>query len=285
MEADRLGRGRAREVDPPVAGSRSERSAPGALVRWVLRCTVLAGLLVGGWLIGGSTALAGPLDLEIPLGTESAPPRVPGLDTADPLGAVGTADGEGPALLDTVSGSTGVPEGPLPVVAELPVVAGLPEIVEPIVGVTRPLLPSARSDKAPPEVVDPPLAKNEPEPVSDPVSVPALLPAAVPAAVPAPVVSGPVAIASGSTGSAAEPAAAAHPDNVLGAPETSDPDGNRSALPCSTGASTGSGAASGSAVIGESLADPAPAASGPGVADMSTTRPRGLPPRPATVPD
>ena len=266
-----------------MAGSRSERSAPGALIRWVLRCAVLTGLLVGGWLIGGSTALAGPLDLEIPLGTEGAPLAAPGLETTDPLAAVGTADGEGPAVLDTLSGSTGVLETVVTVAENtvLPEVAALPEIVDPVVGVTQPLLPPAGRDKALLEVGDPPRTRDEPEPVSNPVSDPAPLPSAVPE----PVVSGPVAMTSVRPASAAELAAAARHDSGPEGSPLPDPGGSRSAPPCSTGSSSGSGAASGPAVIGEPLADPAPTALGHGATRTSTTRPRGLPPQPSTSPD
>ncbi len=270
-----------------MVGTRSEGSAPGALVRWVLRCTVLAGLLVGGWLIGGTAALAGPLDLEIPIETESAPLPAPGLEAADLLGAVGTAGGEGPAVLDT---RTGLPETVLTetvlIVAEsatLPEVAGLREGVDTVVGVTQPLLPSTAGGQARPEVVDPPLTQDEPDPVSDPVPAPLSAPA--PAAAPAPVVSGPATVTPVPTAPAAEPAAAAGPDSVPDGYRTPDPDGDRSAPPCSTGSSTGSGAVSGAAVLGESLAGPAPAALRREVVLTGTSRPRGLPPQPSTSPD
>lgn len=266
-----------------MAGTRSERSAPGALVRWALRCTVLTGLLVGGWLIGGTTALAGPLDPEIPLGTGSAPLTAPGPEAADLLGAVGTAGGEGPAVLDTRTGSTGLPE----IVDTVAESTALPEIVDTVVGVTQPLLPSAVSDEALPEVMDPPPIQGEPNPVSGPAPAraPAPAPLAVPAAAPAPVVSGPVAVAPVPTAAAAEPAVAARPGSVPDGPRTPDPDGDRSAPPCSTGSSTGSGAASGPAVVSESLAGPASAALRRGPARTGTTRPRGLPQRPSTSPD
>jgi hypothetical protein len=266
-------------VDPPVAGTRSERSAPGALVRWVLRCTVLTGLLVGGWLIGGTTALAGPLDPEIPLGTGSAPLTAPGPEAADLLDAVGTAGGESPAVLDTHTGSTGLPEIAVTVVEG----TALPEIVDTVVGVTQPLLPPAVSDETLPEVMDPPPIQGEPDPVSEPAPAPA--PLAVPAAAPAPVVSGPVAVTPVPTAPAAEPAAAARPGSVPDGPRTPDPDGDRSAPPCSTGSSTGSGAASGPAVVGESLAGPARPALRRGPPRTGTARPRGLPQRPSTSPD
>ena len=294
--ADPPSRGRApREVNPLVAGTRSERSAPSALVRWMVRCLVLAGLLAAGWLIGNATALAGPLDPEVPLGTGGVSLPAPGLEAADQLDAVGApgtsvgapgSGGEAPAVLDTLTRSTGSAETvisvaertPLPEVADLPEVAGTLTQIVPITQVAKPLISTVGSDETRPVAVNPPLTQNEPAPVSDLAPIPAPVTASTP-----PVL-GPVAATAVPTAPAAEPAAA-HTGRVQEGFPPSDPDGQRSTPPCSAGSSSGSGSASGAAAVSEADAGPVLATLGRKPVLTATIQPRGLPQRPSTSPD
>ncbi|MDQ3886045.1 MAG: hypothetical protein M3308_03275 [Actinomycetota bacterium] len=274
-----------------MAGTRSERSAPSALLRWMVRCTVLAGLLLGGWLIGSATAVADPLDPEIPLETGNAPLPAPGPQAADQLGAVVPPGpgGDAPAVLDTLTGSTGSAESVVRVAERIPLseVAGLPETVDtltqitPIAQVTKPLIPTPGSDEGRPEAVDSPLSqKGEPAPVSDPAPVPPGL-----RSVSMPVMSGPVAVTTVPYAPVAVQATAAHPGSVRDGHPTPSPDGPRSTPPCSAGSSSGSGSASGPVAVGEVAAGLTPAALGRKPGLTAIIRPGGLPQRPSTSPD
>jgi hypothetical protein len=248
----------------------------------MVRCLVLAGLLAAGWLIGNATALAGPLDPEVPLGTGGVSLPAPGLEAADQLDAVGApgtsvgapgSGGEAPAVLDTLTRSTGSAETvisvaertPLPEVADLPEVAGTLTQIVPITQVAKPLISTVGSDETRPVAVN-------------------LAPIPAPVTASTPPVLGPVAATAVPTAPAAEPAAA-HTGRVQEGFPPSDPDGQRSTPPCSAGSSSGSGSASGAAAVSEADAGPVLATLGRKPVLTATIQPRGLPQRPSTSPD
>lgn len=260
-----------------MAGPRSEGSASGALraalIRLALRCCVVAGLLVGGWYLGGSTAVAGPLESESgstgPLGSlGSIVEDVPDDGTiADESGLVDT-DIVGTDVVDTDIGLVDAAGG----------IVGDTGLAEPVLGVVRGDAPDPGHgipDDVPlPASLDPPAvgAAAAPEataPAAPPVAGPDLLLS----------VSGPVAPV---TEPAVERRTAPQAADIASIPQ---PAGGVSAPPCSTGGSTGSGAANGPAVTTEALAAPHPASLRRAPATTGTTRPCGLPRRPSASPD
>jgi len=244
-----------------------------ALIRLVLRCCVVAGLLVGGWFLGGSTAVAGPLESESgstgPLGSvgsivENAP------DTgsiADDTGLVDTG------LVDTGLVDTGLVDTVGGIVAD----TGLAEPVPGVIGGGAPDPGGGIPDGAPlPATLDPPGAAAAAAPeVAETTPAPPLF---VGPRLLLPV-SGPVAPA---TEPAVNQRTAVQAADIASIPQ---PAGGRSTPPCSTGGSTGSGAGTSSAVTTEALAAPHPASLRRAPATMGTTRPCGLPQRPAATPD